>query len=618
VVLAVGAALLYARTYQHELLESWDDGVFVISNPVLLDPGGLQKIWSTLEMPDSYPNYPLVFTTYWFETQIGGINVPKVGQATTGVSLFHITNLILHSICTSLVFLVVRHLGFGTWGAWFVGLLFAVHPIQVESVAWVTERKNVLSGAFYLATFLCYRLFREKRQTRLYVLTLGMFVLALLSKTASVTLPASLWLADVLIDRRKALPSLGWVAPMLVLGGVAALATVMIEQEDTRKSMALPLRPLLMSGTSWFYFYKLVVPWNYLAVYPRWQVTAANVGLWLCLIGWVSVGVGVFIFRKRLDRRVLWGAGHFWVTILPISGMVHYGYLAHTYVADRFVYLAGIGVFVIVVAGLEILNRKIGSARASRGLTVGVTAVLAIGLGTVSYVQIGYWRDNMSLWQHTLDHNPESYDAHFNLGKGHNDIFLHLNRNDKTNSQYPEIEAKAIGHYEETIRIKPSFSKAHNNLANIYIRRGDFERALHHFNVAIRVKPDYHKALNNRAFALGELGRIDEAIEGFQQAIESKPEYAKAYINLASFLNKSGRSGEVLGWLERGFAENRSDPDLTFYLASAYKGQGRLGEAMEMAELALRLSNARGERERARSAQRLIQAIAQLQGNAPK
>ena len=611
VVLAVGTVLLYARTARHELLESWDDGVFVISNPVLLDPEGLKEIWSTAEMPDSYPNYPLVFTTYWFEAQLGGIHVPKVGRPAEGVSLFHITNLALHVGCVVLVFLVTRRLGFGTWGAWFVALLFALHPIQVESVAWVTERKNVLSGVFFLATFLCYRRFREGDRLGLYGLTLVLFVLALLSKTASVTLPASLWLADVLIDRRKALGSLAWVVPMLVLGGAAALVTGMVEQEDTRKSMALALRPLLMSGTSWFYVYKLVVPWNYLAVYPKWQVTGGHVGLWLCLLGWVSVGVGALVWRRRLDGRILWGAGHFLATVSPISGLVHYGYLGHTYVADRFVYLAGIGVFVIVVAVLEGVKKKAGTGRLGKGVTVGLTLVLAAGLGTVSFVQIGYWRNNMSLWQHTLDHNPESYDAHFNLAKGYNDLYLHSP--DPTIQKNPEVEATAIGHYEETIRIKRTFSKAHNNLANIYSRKKDHDAALRHFDMAIKVKPDYHKALSNRAYVLGQLGRIDEAVEGFRKAIESKPAYAKAYINLAFVLNKSGRSGEVLGWLERGFANNRTDADLTRYLASVYITHGRLDEAMDKAKLALRLANMKKQRDKAKAAQRLIRKIEQLQ-----
>jgi len=606
-LLAVGTALLYAQTCRHILLESWDDGVFVISNPVLLDPEGLKEIWSTVEMPDSYPNYPLVFTTYWIEAQLAGIHVPKVGRPTTGISWFHVTNLVLHSICVVLVFLVTRRLGFGSWGAWFVALLFAIHPIQVESVAWVTERKNVLSGAFYLATFLCYRKFREKDRLGLYGLTLALFVLALLSKTASVTLPASLWLADVLIDRRKALRSLGWVMPMLVIGGAAALVTGMIEQEDTRRSMDWALRPLLMSGTNWFYIYKLLVPWNYLAVYPRWHVTGANVGLWLCLLAWVLVGLGALIWRRKLDPRIVWGAGHFGVTILPISGLVHYGYLSHTYVADRFVYLAAMGVFVIVAALLERWKGKFTSPRGVRNLTLGLTAVLLIGLGTQSFVQIGYWRDNMSLWQHTLAHNPESYDAHFNIGKVYKDLYK--DSKDPAYRGNPDIEAKAIMHYQETIRIKPNFSKAHNNLANIFIGRKEYDKALRHFNIAIKVKPGYHKALSNRAFALAQLGRIDEAIEGYKKAIESKPGYAKAYINLVVTLNDVGRGNEVLGWLEKGFSENRTDTDLTYYLAAAYRQRGMLDKAMEMAKLSLKLARAMNKPDRAKYAEKLIRKI---------
>ena len=227
---------------------NWDDDVYVVDNDAVQAADGWRHIWSTLELPEHFPNYPVVFTSFWLEYRFWGLNP----------SGYHATNVVLHGVNAALVFWLALALGGTPWIAGLTAVLFAVHPMQVESVAWITERKNVLSAFFGLAAFLAYLRHRTTNLWRWYLVSLGAFVCALLSKTALLVLPLSMLLADYFRAGRWSVGSVRRLAPLFVLGLAAGLLTVTVESRPA--SVPLLARPSLAAACLWFYAGKLVVP----------------------------------------------------------------------------------------------------------------------------------------------------------------------------------------------------------------------------------------------------------------------------------------------------------------------------------------------------------------------
>jgi protein O-mannosyl-transferase len=489
----------------------WDEPSYVTENPLLSDPHGLWKGWTTIhETERQY--YPLLLTTYWFEHRLWG-------DAPSG---YHAVNIWLHLCNSLLVLLLLRALGAGRWAAGIGAFLFALHPIQVESVVWVAELKNLQMGFFYLAAFLLYLYYRSLapasgrgafvKAWAAYGATLFLYACALLSKTAAITLPLSLFLADWLLvaprDRHWWKGSLVRVAPMLLMGIAPSLITISLEEGPAPGVIPpLVLRPFVASAALWFYIGKLAAPFSLTPIYPRWDLSAMRFWLLLSAVGLGVVGILLWHWRRRVPRVAAWGMGHFVATLLPVLGMIPFGYLDYSFVADHFVYLASIGFFVVVVVGLERAADGLAQrgVRSGRWLVTGFVCLVLAGSVGMIRAHIPIWHDPMTFWSYLAEANPRLDTIHNNLGNA----YLRQNRMDE-----------AAAHYRIALGLKPNSSLAHSNLGLVFESKRQYQQAIEEYLRAIDSQPSNWTAYYNLALVYAEMERFDEAIRTGERAIE--------------------------------------------------------------------------------------------------
>jgi hypothetical protein len=487
----------------------WDEQLYVTENPFLSDPNGLLKSWTTLrETERQY--YPLLLTTYWFEHRLWG-DVP---------SGYHAVNIWLHLCNSLLVLLLLTRLGAGRWAAGVGASLFALHPIQVESVVWVAEMKNLQMGLFYLAAFLLY-LYHRSAEDRgssakawtAYGGVLLLYACALLSKTAAITLPLSLFLADWLLvaprDRRWWKGSLLRVAPMLAMGIAPSLITISLEDGPAPASIPpLALRPFVASAALWFYLGKLLAPVSLTPIYPRWNLPAIRFWLLLAAAGVGAVGILWWRLRHRVPRLAVWGAGHFLATLLPMLGLIPFGYLDYSFVADHFVYLACIGLFAAAAVGVDRVaggTATKGGARGGRWLATGLVCLVLAGCLIEVRAQITVWHDQITFWSYVAEKNPRSAAVQNNLGNA----YLRQKRFDE-----------AIDRYRIALRISPDDPLAHVNLGMALERQGHDRQAIEEYRLAVAYDPSGWPAYYQLALTYARLERFEEAIGAAERAIK--------------------------------------------------------------------------------------------------
>jgi hypothetical protein len=408
-VLATCAA--FAPAFQAEFIR-WDDPQYVSENELLRSADGLKTIWTpfTAKLPQYYP---LTFSSYWIEYQLWQLTPAG----------YHATNVALHAINAMLVLQLLSALGASLWIAFGAAAVFALHPVQVESVMWVTERKNTLSGCFYLVAFLLYLRHRRTGCWGPYAASLAVFVGALLSKTQTVSLPVIVCLTEWLLQRTARLqradaPAVAArVAPMLVLGLLSTWLTTAVERQMTLSWVELPTvlqRVLIASTAPWYYLASFLAPFNLAPLAPKWVVSVANPVWWAGVAAWVIV-VGVF-FRShgRLDALSKWGAGEFLIALLPAIGLVPFAYQHYTYVAMRFVYLSCIGGGVVLAVLADRLAGREGTSRRTAVTAAGITVLVAYGV--LTHHEAEHWQSNLSFWSYAVARNPDSYPPNINLG----------------------------------------------------------------------------------------------------------------------------------------------------------------------------------------------------------
>lgn len=450
----------------------WDDN-FYAANPVLAEPGSLIKIW-TLQPAGSmyYREFPLVYTTLWVERRLWGLDP-------TG---FHVVNVTLHVMNAVLVWLVLRCLAVP--GAWLAAAIFALHPLQVESVAWLSERKNVLCGLFFLSAALAYIRFEDGKGQRWYWGALALFAGACLSKPIAVVLPLVLLLLRWARGRRTGSRELIRVAPFFVLAfGVGILTLVaeatVIGGEHQRAEFSLsPLQRILCAARSfWFYPEKLFLPVDLAFSYERWSFDVGDPGQWLRVIATVAAAAAAWRFRERVGRKVLAGLGYYAISIAPVLGFVNLYTFRYAYVADHYQYLASLGLIAVVVGSLATAIRRddVGWTRPFRKHRRWVEGVLVV------VVLAPLWA---ATWRQA--HDYESAET--------------LLRN--------------------TVRKSPGSSMARNELAFIHYRRGELEQAEMQLREAIRLTPDDAEPHANLGLVLAASGKLDEAASHYRRALE--------------------------------------------------------------------------------------------------
>jgi tetratricopeptide (TPR) repeat protein len=544
----------------------WDDDAYITNNELLTAPDGLRRIWFSLDSPSQY--FPLVYTMFRFERAWWGLNP-------TG---YHFVNILLHIANALILWSLLARLRVP--GAWLAGAIFALHPVQVESVAWITERKNVLMGLFFLLTIRAWVEFVDKQTKHrwfFYVLALLLYALALFSKTTACTLPAALLLILWLQGRRINQRQLAQLVPFVVLALGMGLLTVWWERyhQGTRGplfAISPPERLLIASRAIWFYLGKLFWPSNLTFIYPRWIVSPTHLleYAWLAALGGLCA---VISFARRYVGRSLEVAALFFVaTLSPVLGFIMLYTFRYTFVADHYQYLASIGPIALASAGITTLA---ASFKESRHFIFGAAVCIVAALTMFTWRQSTIYADIEALWRTTIARNPGCWMAHNNLG-----IVL---------SQKGDID-EAIAHYRKTLEMSPDFAEADYNLGNALLQKGEVDAAIVHCQRAVTIQPndpDAKVALGN---ALFQKGLIDESIVHYEKALAIRPYYVTAHYNLARAFLRKGEIDEAILHCRAVLSTQPEHADAHTILANAFLQKGEIGNAIEQYKKTLEIA----------------------------
>ncbi len=560
-LLILGCVLLvYAPALGGDFI--WDDDVYVINSDVLRDLDGLRRIW--LE-PTSIPQYyPLVHTIFWLEYQIWGLE-------TLG---YHLVNVVLHGISAFVLWRVLLRLGVP--GAWLAAAVFALHPVHVESVAWITERKNVLSGLFYLWAVWAYLLFlpigrveaigARRDSLRYYWLAWLAFIAALLSKTVTASLPAALllitWWKRRSIQWRDAV----YLGPMFVVGIVMGLTTAYLEKvhvgaQGVDWTLSFVERFLVAGRALWFYAGKLMWPVQLTFIYPRWQVSDGVWWQYLFPLAAVLVIASLIAFRARLGRAPLVAVLFFVVTLFPALGFVDVYPFRYSFVADHFQYLGSLGIIVLVVGVATSFVSKY-----TIGVRMSVAILMLSVISVLTWHQAKVYTSLESLWQDTIVKDPSSWMAYNNLAG----LRMDAGRLDE-----------AIRYYERTSELKPDHPNAPNNIGQIHLLRDEIDEAERWLLRAVQIDSDFAPPHVNLGLVYSKQGRSELAEKHFRAAIAIRAGYHLAHYQLGLYLMRAGRIDEAVRSLETAVALNRIDPIYRTQLAIAMTRIGKGEQALE-------------------------------------
>jgi len=537
----------------------WDDDKYVFQNSTLHDLHGLSRIWFEVGAVPQY--YPLVHTTFWLEYHLWGLHPAG----------YHIDNVLLHALGAVLLGLLLRELRLP--GAWLVAGLFALHPINVESVAWITERKNVLCGVFYFAAALAW--FRFKPVTdavtgprRWYYLSLLFFVLALFSKTVACSLPVALllviWWKRGKIEAREFWP----LVPFFAVGFALGMLTSWMEKhqvgaEGIDWNLTPGQRCLIAGRALWFYAGKLAWPVNFTFIYPRWNVATAVLWQWLFPLAAVAMAGALWIYRNRVGRGPLAALLFFAVTLFPALGFVNVYPMLFSFVADHFQYLSGIGLLILFAAAVDRFAK-----RWERTLLFLLPVVLVF----LTWRQTLAYHDIDTLWRDTLRKNPGCWLAEYDLGA---DLVQRGNL------------AEAGEHLNRALQLEPQQPLIHYNLGLLLTRQGRYEEAVGEYQTALKINPDSAQVHNGLGNALARLNRLDEAAEQFQIAIKLDPQFIEARNNLGLAMIQQNQLDEGIALLQRAVQQQPDDALAHFSLGQAFAAKNDFTQAVAEYELAL-------------------------------
>jgi len=545
----------------------WDDDDYITNNELLTAPDGLRRIWFSLDSPSQY--FPLVYTTFRIEHALWGLNP-------TG---YHWVNLLLHIANALLVWMVLARLNVP--GAWLAGAIFALHPVQVESVAWITERKNVLMGFFFLLTLLAWIAFvdtRTKRPWLYYGLALFLYVLALSAKTTACTLPAALflilWLQKKPISWTRILQIVPFLFLAVAMGGLA----IWWERYHQGTSRAVftflsPIeRVLVASRAIWFYLGKLIWPFKLTFIYPKWDVRPTNFVNYAWLLTGLLLCVVIYFLRRYTGRSVEVAAAFFVVTLSPVLGFIMLYTFRYTFVADHYQYLACIGPIALASAGLVNLADAFKNTRI---LIIGAVVFLLAFLATQTWRQARMYGDIETLWRTTLARNSACWMAHNNLG-----IVLF---------QKGELD-EAIEHYRTTLQMQPNFWDADYNLGSALLGKGQVDQAIVYCDKAVAMQPNDPDSQVAFANALFQKGRIDDAIVHYEKAVALRPDYFLARYGLGHALLAKGEPGAAIEHCRAACLIRPDNADCHTTLGVALDEKGQSAEAIQHYQKALEIS----------------------------
>jgi protein O-mannosyl-transferase len=600
-VLLLGATLVaYLPVWRAGLI--WDDDGHV-TRADLRSLRGLWRIWFEPGATQQY--YPLLHSAFWLEHRLWG-DAPLA---------YHLANLALHALVALLLYRLLRNLALP--GALFAAWAFALHPVCVESVAWISEQKNTLSAALCLAAALAYVRFDRLRRPSAYLLAIVLFALALATKTVTATLPAALlvlfwWKRGRIAWKGDVLP----LVPMFLIGAGAGLVTAWVERAYIGASgsafdFSLADRILVAGRALWFYLGKLIWPADLIFIYPRWTLDASDPAQYVYPVAAAVVLAGLFALRRR-SCGPLAAALLFAGTLFPALGFINVYPFVYSFVADHFQYLAAAIAISAVAAGVA------GAAgHLSRGGRIAVGAAgagVVGGLAWLTSLQCATYVDAETLWRTTLERNPACWMAYENLGG----VYMKENRADLAVPQFQraldlnpdDAEAMnelgvatmeqgrtdpAVALFDRALEIAPNSAETHINLGVALLQKGLPEKAANQFQHAAQIEPRNAKARKDLATAYLQEGQWGDAVAQYQRAAEIEPDNAETLYGLGSALTRAGRLDEATAQFRRVLAIDDDHSGAHFNLALGLLREGKVDEATAHLKRALEINPAFAE-----------------------
>lgn len=559
-LLLVATAIAYLPVWNGRPV--WDDKAHITA-PYLRSANGLVAIWIHPGATQQY--YPLAHTVFWIEHKLWGDSV--LG--------YHLVNILLHALCALMLLRILLRLRVP--GAWLAAGLFALHPVQVESVAWISELKNTLSGLFFFLSILNYLNFDETRGRRPYLAALGLFFLGLLCKTAIAPLPGVVLV--ILWWKRGALRSRKDVAPLLPFFGVgivAGLFTALVERilvgaQGAPFQLSILQRCLIAARDFWFYLFKLIWPAKLTFIYPRWQINASD--WWEYLFLFALIAFLGFIWAQRTKFRATLAAALIFLGLLfPALGFINVYPFLYSFVADHFQYLACAAPLTLMAAGITFgVDSFVAAKTFLRPATYGT---ILLTLGFLSWRQSRDYRDMETLWRATINRNPGCWMAYSNLGS------LYSERGNTSD---------AIVLFRKALELWPNQTKDHNNLGKALLQEGRMSEAMEEFQTALRISPNDSNTENNIGAAYLQSGDLDQAIAHLISAVRSGRANADAFINLGNALLKKGDFDAAIEAYSATLALPYDHAETHYSIGNVFRQKGQLDDAILHYQLAIQL-----------------------------
>ena len=543
-VLVAAVFVAYMRVWHAGFI--WDDDDHLTRNPCIIGPLGFGAIWTSSKAV----YYPLVLTSFWIQHAIWGLNPLP----------YHVVDVMLHAACAVLLWRVLLRLKVA--GAWPGAAIWALHPVQVESAAWITEQKNTQSCCFYLLAILFFVRWHEASEAtnaaqlpgfpraRRYAAALLCATLAILSKSSTVMLPMVLGLCWWWMEGRWRWRNAIWLAPFLAVSGAASVWTIW-EQKYANHALgpewaqSWPERAAIAGKDVWFYLWKLAWPRPLTFIYHRWSTNVAHASSYLPLLGVACILLVLWLERNGPLRPVFFAVAYFVISLFPVLDFFNVYFFRYSFVGDHFQYLASIGPLALAGASIAWAAKFTGG---EKGLVYPVVSgALILVLGGLTWLQCGMYYNLETLWRWTLADNPEAWIAHFNLG----DILVHQGHLED-----------AAAHYRVQLQLEPGSTEGRGNYANVLLMEGRTAEAVAQLEELLRIDPESAEGHGNLSGVLLRLGRVNEAIREAQSAVE-----------LSRHTDESG--------------EGHNDAVMLRTLAAAYAKAGRYSEAIQTVKMAL-------------------------------
>jgi tetratricopeptide (TPR) repeat protein len=507
ILIAAASFLSYMPAIKGDFI--WDDDRYVTANPLITAPDGLWRIWFTTEAPSQY--FPLTYTTFWLEHKLWGFNPLP----------YHVTNIAIHIISSLLLWLILRRLSIP--GAFIAAAVFALHPVNVESVAWITERKNVLMMVFSLLSLLFWielilRPHTKKNVVLLYTLSLFFYALALFGKTTACVLPAALilviWLKGVQFRIKLLLLFIPYVA-MGIASGLLVMWWEHHHQGTGFVNLHLGILEKLMiaSRAVWFYAGKIFFPVNLAFSYPRWEINPADPSQYTWLLACLLTAAGIWVWRKKLGKGVICALIFFVAALFPMLGFFPLYTFVYTWVADHYQYMASIGLIALAAAAVARLLSRTG--KYANIIAPLIAAIILTACFVLTWRQCRIYTNLETLWNDTLKKNPDSWLAHNNLG-------AILSEQGKTDELiYHQICALDIAKCNPAVH-PYVIASMNRNLALAFRSQGKIERAISYSRNAVDIFPNDLENYYTLAELLESQGRFEEAAATAQKAFQTE------------------------------------------------------------------------------------------------